>query len=141
MLKILMILLLLNCFINLQANDITSPDSIVLFTGQQICSDTLITVPINIIRKANDKMIERKYLLKVNAAQDSIICLNNDYIIQQDSIIFDLKNRILKTNKINEDLQKQYEKERKKKIIYGSVAGGLAVGIVVSVVTAIFINK
>jgi hypothetical protein len=125
----------------LRANDVESLNDSIPSTGQQIYEDTIVNVPISIIRKANDKMIERKYLLKVNSAQDSIIQLNNNYIIQQDSIIIDLKDRILRTNKINEELQKQYEKERKKKIVYGSVAGALAVGIVTSIVTAIYINK
>ena len=125
--------MLLSCFINLLANDTT--------TGEQIIEDSCTCVNIDIIRKANDKLIERKYLLKVNSAQDSIIILNNKYISQQDTVINDLKERIVKINNINEDLQKQYERERKKKIIYGSVAGGCIVGIVITVVTSILINK
>ena len=128
-----MILLLLSCSINLLANDTT--------TGEQIIEDSCTCVNIDIIRKANDKLIERKYLLKVNSAQDSIITLNNKYILQQDTVINDLKERIVKINNINEDLQKQYERERKKKIIYGSVAGGCIVGIVITVVTSVLINK
>lgn len=128
-----MILLLLSCSINLLANDTT--------TGEQIIEDSCTCVNINIIRKANDKLIERKYLLKVNSAQDSIITLNNKYILQQDTVINDLKERIVKINNINEDLQKQYERERKKKIIYGSVAGGCIVGIVITVITSVLINK
>lgn len=128
-----MILLLLSCSINLLANDTT--------TGEQIIEDSCTCVNIDIIRKANDKLIERKYLLKVNNAQDSIITLNNKYILQQDTVINDLKERIVKINNINKDLQKQYERERKKKIIYGSVAGGCIVGIVITVVTSILINK
>ena len=128
-----MILLLLSCSINLLANDTT--------TGEQIIEDSCACVNIDIIRKANDKLIERKYLLKVNSAQDSIITLNNKYILQQDTIINDLKERIVKINNVNEDLQKQYERERKKKIIYGSVAGGCIVGIIITVVTSVLINK
>lgn len=128
-----MILLLLSCSINLLANDTT--------TGEQIIEDSCTCVNIDIIRKANDKLIERKYLLKVNSAQDSIITLNNKYILQQDTIINDLKERIVKINNVNEDLQKQYERERKKKIIYGSVAGGCIVGIIITVVTSVLINK
>lgn len=128
-----MILLLLSCSINLLANDTT--------TGEQIIEDSCTCINIDIIRKANDKLIERKYLLKVNSAQDSIITLNNKYILQQDTIINDLKERIIKINNINEDLQKQYERERKKKIIYCSVAGGCIVGIVITVITSVLINK
>lgn len=128
-----MILLLLSCSINLLANDTT--------TGEQIIEDSCTCINIDIIRKANDKLIERKYLLKVNNVQDSIITLNNKYILKQDTVINDLKERIVKINNINEDLQKQYERERKKKIIYGSVAGGCIVGIVITVVTSVLINK
>lgn len=131
MLKALMILLLFNCFLNLQAND----TNISPFTGKQEYKDTCICIPIDNIRSANDKMIERKYLIKINLAKDSIISLNNDYILQQDTIIQDLKDRIIKVNKINEDLQNQYKKEKTKKIIYGSVAGAVIVGAAASIIT------
>ena len=72
-----MILLLSNYFLNLQANSLDS----VPFTGKQIIEDTCVTVPIRLIRSANNKMIERKYLLKIVDAQDSIIQLNNKYKI------------------------------------------------------------
>lgn len=132
-----MILLLLNCFISLQANDEHTFPS----TGETLQTDTVATVPIRLIRIANDKMIERNYLEKVTIVQDSIICLNQDYINNQDSIINDLKNKIADTNRINADLQKAYEKERKKKVIYGSVAGGLTVGIAASILIGVFVNK
>lgn len=103
--------------------------------------DTCVTVPIRLIRSANDKMIERKYLLKVTDAQDSIICLKTNYILQQDTIIDDLKNRILETNRINTELQEQCKKERTKKIIYGSVAGAFLVATVASIVSISVMRK
>lgn len=132
-----MILLLSNCFLNLQANDLDS----VHFTGEQIMEDTCVSVPIRFIRSANNKMIERKYLLKVVDAQDSIIQLNNEYILQQDTIISDLKNRILETNRINNELQERYKKERTKKIIYGSIAGALLVATVTSIISISVMRK
>ena len=98
-------------------------------------------MPIRLIRSANNKMIERKYLLKVVDAQDSIIQLNNEYILQQDTIINDLKNRILETNRINDELKEQYKKERTKKIIYGSIAGAFLVATVTSVISISVMRK
>lgn len=132
-----MILLLSNCFLNLQANNLDS----VSITGEQIMEDTCVSVPIKLIRSANNKMIERKYLLKVVDTQDSIIRLNNEYILQQDTIINDLKDRILETNRINNDLQEQYKKERTKKIIYGSVAGAFLVATVASIISISVMRK
>lgn len=103
--------------------------------------DTCVTVPIRLIRSANDKMIERKYLLKVTDAQDSIICLKTNYILQQDTIIDDLKNRILETNRINNELQERCKKERTKKIIYGSVAGAFLVATIASIVSISVMRK
>lgn len=137
MLIVLMILLLSNCFLNLQANSLDS----IHFTGEQIIEDTCVNVPIKLIRSANNKMIERKYLLKVVDAQDSIIQLNNEYILQQDTIINDLKNRILENNKINNELEEQYKKERTKKIIYGSVAGAFLVATIASMVSISVMRK
>ena len=137
MLKILLTLLLLNCFLSLRANDLDS----VPFTGKQIIEDTCVTVSIRLIRSANDKMIERKYLLKVVDAQDSIIQLNNEYVLQQDTIINDLKNRILETNRINDELQERYKKERTKKIIYGSIAGAFLVATVGSIISISVMRK
>lgn len=132
-----MTLLLFNCFLNLQASEQDS----VPFTGEQFIEDTCVSVPIKFIRSANDKMIERKYLLKVTEAQDSIIVLNKKYILQQDTIIDDLQNRILECNRINTDLQNSYKKERNKKIIYGSIAATLAVTTITSVVLIAVMKK
>lgn len=132
-----MTLLLFNCFLNLQASEQDS----VPFTGEQFIEDTCVNVPIRFIRSANDKMIERKYLLKVTEAQDSIIVLNKKYILQQDTIIDDLQNRILECNRINTDLQNNYKRERNKKIIYGSVAATLAVTTIASVVLIAVMKK
>ena len=83
-------------------------------------------VSINDIRKANAIMIERKYLANIVNEQDSIILYYKDYTIIQDSIIKDFQDRLVMTNEVNENLRKQYEKERVKKIIFGTTAGAFA---------------
>lgn len=109
-------------------------------TGEQILTDTLVEVPIRYIRLANDKMIERSYLKKIIIAKDSVNTLQQDYIYKQDSVIFLLKTNIVEINRINDDLQKQYQKERNKAIIYGSITGGLTIGIIATIVSCIYIR-
>ena len=65
-LKILMIVLLLNC-LKIYAQDIPS-------TGWENNADTAyVSIPIEYIRLANQKMIERNYLEEVNIVKDSIL--------------------------------------------------------------------
>mgnify|MGYP007112519357 CR=1 FL=1 len=59
------------------------------------------------------------------------------YIYEQDSIIKLFKDRVKESNKINEDINKAYEKERKKTIIFGTTTGVLTA----IVVTTILINS
>lgn len=114
-------------------NDTTSIHS----TGEIINSDTIINVPISSIRKANILIIERNYLLDINVQQDSIINLHKQYICEQDSIIEGFKNNIDKVNKINQDIVKKYERERKKTVVLGTTSGILAA----IVVSTILINS
>lgn len=131
-----MILLLLSCFINLQAETDTIPS-----TGEEIHTDTIVQIPIRYIRAANDKMIERVYLKKTIVAKDSIIVLKDEYIANQDSVISMLADNVIKVNAINNDLQEKYRKERNKSIIYGSVAGGLLLGLTATIVSVVCINN
>ena len=126
-------MMLLNSFMSWCQTDTTSITS----TGENINSDTIVNIPITYIRKANILMIERNYLLDITEEQDSIICLHKLYISEQDSIINDFQQRIIKNNKINEDINKAYEKERKKTIIFGTTTGVLAA----IVATTILINS
>lgn len=125
--------MLLNSLTVLCQNDITANIS----TGDTIQTDTIVKIPINNIRKANVLMLERKYLLDVTTQQDSIICLQVKYINEQDSIISGFKNKINENNRINEDLKKMYDKERRKTVIFGTTSGILAA----VVVTTILINS
>ena len=126
-------MMLLNSFMSWCQSDTTS----IISTGEFINSDTIVTIHINHIRKANTLMIERNYLLDITEEQDSIICLHKLYIYEQDSIIKLFKDRVKESNKINEDINKAYESERRKTIIFGTTTGVLAA----IVVTTILINS
>lgn len=125
-------MMLLNSFMSWCQSDTTS----IISTGEFINSDTIVTIPINHIRKANVLMIERNYLLDITEEQDSIICLHKLYIYEQDSIIKLFKDRVKESNKINENINKAYERERRKTIIFGTTTGVLAA----IVITTILIN-
>ena len=125
-------MMLLNSFMSWCQSDTTS----IISTGEFINSDTIVTIHINHIRKANTLMIERNYLLDITEEQDSIICLHKLYIYEQDSIIEFFKDKVKESNKINEDINKAYERERRKTIIFGTTSGVLAA----IVVTTILIN-
>lgn len=126
-------MMLLNSFMSWCQIDTTN----IISTGEIINSDTIVSIPINHIRKANVLMIERNYLLDITEEQDSIISLHKIYISEQDSIINVFKDKVIQSNKINEDINKAYEKERKKTIIFGTTTGVLAA----VVVTSILINS
>lgn len=125
-------MMLLNSFMSWCQSDTTS----IISTGEFINSDTIVNITINHIRKANTLMIERNYLLDITEEQDSIICLYKLYIDEQDSIIKVFKDKVVESNKINEDINKAYERERRKTIIFGTTTGVLAA----IVATTILIN-
>lgn len=125
-------MMLLNSFMSWCQSDTTS----IISTGEFINSDTIVNISINHIRKANTLMIERNYLLDITEEQDSIICLYKLYIDEQDSIIKVFKDKVVESNKINEDINKAYERERRKTIIFGTTTGVLAA----IVATTILIN-
>lgn len=96
-------------------------------------SDTIkIAIPIELLRKANIKMIERKYFKKIIIEQDSIITLKDKYILEQENIINDFQKRLLVNAKLNETIRKDLEREKVKSKIFGGIAG---VAIVVTIVT------
>lgn len=128
-LKILMIVLLLNC-LNSYAQDISS-------TGEKIKADTnLVSIPIEYIRLANQKLIERNYLEEVNNYKDSIIVDYKNYIKEQEMMCNDYKKQLMEYNKINEDLNKSLAKQKKTTLVFGSVAGA---SIVIAILTS-FVN-
>lgn len=96
-------------------------------------SDTIkVAIPIELLRKANIKMIERKYFKKIIIEQDSIITLKDKYIFEQENVINDFQKRLLVNAKLNETIRKDLEREKVKSKIFGGIAG---VAIVVTIVT------
>lgn len=126
----LMIVLLLFSSKNLLAQ--TNNDS--PSTGKGLKSDTTyVAIPVNLIKQANAKMIERLYLIEVNNKQEEILKEQSYYIIEQTKVITDFKQKLVDSNNniisIQSDLDKM--KKRNKIITYG--ATGVIVGLLVSV--------
>lgn len=127
----LMIVLLLSSSKNLlgQTND-SIPS-----TGKYIKSDTAVAiVPIYLIKQANAKMIERIYLIKLSNKQDSIINMKDKYIKEQYCIITDFQKRVTDTNKLNESIKKDLDKQRKRNKIITYGAGSVILGLIISLI-------
>ena len=124
--------MLLNSLIVLCQNDTTASIS----TGDTIQADTIVEISISNIRKANVLMLERKSLLNITTQQDSIIYLQNKYINEQDSIISGFKYKVNESNRINEDLKKMYDRERRKTVIFGTTSGVLAAVVVTTILVS-----
>lgn len=126
-----MIILLLSSSKNLlgQTND-SIPS-----TGNWSEADTIITVvPINLIKQANAKMIERLYLLEVVNQQDTIIDMKDKYINEQQRIITDFQKRVNNTNKLNKTIKADLEKQKRKNKIIGYGAGGVILGLIIGLI-------
>ena len=95
-------------------------------------TDTTITINIDYIRKANIKLIERKYLLKLNLEKDSIINLKNDYINEQYIIIDSLNNKLVTQHKVINNITEGLNKQKKNIIIYS--VGGTLIGIIIGLI-------
>lgn len=97
---------------------------------------TVAVIPIYLIKQANVKMIERLYLLEINKQQDSIIQLKDKYINEQQFIIDDFQNKIIKANDLNNNIKNELDKEKTKTKIFGGIAGASILAIIIS----LFIN-
>ena len=129
----LVIVMLLN---NLQSL-VLANDNVIPSTGDLIQTDTAVAViPIYLIKQANIKMIERLYLLEINKQQDSIIQLKDKYINEQQLIIDDFQNKIIKANDLNNNIKNELDKEKTKTKIFGGIAGASVLAIIIS----LFIN-
>lgn len=127
----LLTVMLLNSFMSLlAATDDNSPS-----TGEDLKTDTVkVTIPINLIKKANAKMIERNYLFDINNQKDSIIIMKDKYIREQYNIITDFQKRISDTNKLNEDIKSNLEKQKRKTKYIGYGAGSIIIGIIIGLI-------
>ena len=125
-----MILLVLNCMSSYSKNDSTClPVEEIVFIDS--CN---VSVPISYIRLTNEKLIERKYLIKISDEKDSVIDMYRLYSIEQRDIIEDIQRDIQKANEINNKLQTKLNKEKQKIIIISSVTGGVIVGSLITIV-------
>lgn len=71
-------------------------------TGKQAKTDTVsVSIPIEVIRLANIKLIEAKANIKIIQVKDSIITNQRLVINELDNINNDLQNRIVQANEIN----------------------------------------
>ena len=132
-LLMLVIVMLLN---NLQSL-VLANDNVIPSTGDLIQTDTAVAViPIYLIKQANAKMIERLYLLEINKQQDSIIQLKDKYINEQQLIIDNFQNKIIKANDLNNNIKNELDKEKTKTKIFGGIAGASILAIIIS----LFIN-
>ena len=105
------------------------------FTGNLLKADTTVAViPIELIRQANVKMVERLYLIKINNEQDSIIDMKDKYINEQQKVIVDFQKRIDDTNKLNKKIQTDLEKQKIKSKIIGYSAGAIIVGLIIGLI-------
>lgn len=112
----MMIVLLLNC-LKIYAQDIPS-------TGWKNNADTVyVSIPIEYIRLANQKMIERNYLEEVNIVKDSIIVDYKNTIDEYRRMHQDYSARVAEYNRINEDLARKLNRQRKTSLVCGTIAG------------------
>lgn len=103
-------MLLLNYFISYAQVNRNVPS-----TGEIKLSDTTnVIIPIDYIKQANAKMIERLYLLRITNEQDSIILMKDKYINEQQKIIVDFQQRVKEVNKINQQINSDLAKQRSK---------------------------
>lgn len=103
--------------------------------GSECSSDTAVAVvPINLLKKANVKMIERNYLININKEQDSIIIMKDKYINEQQKIIADFQMRVNNTNKLNESIKLDLERQKRKNKIISYGAGGVIFGLLISLI-------
>ena len=102
-------------------------------TGEINRTDTsLVTIPIKYIHLANQKLIERQYLIELNNQKDSIIIDYKKYVEEQEKAIKSFQTRINDYNRVNKDIAKRLERQKKTSLICGSVAAASIAVIVIA---------
>lgn len=105
------------------------------FTGQVKQSDTtVVAIPIKYIRSANAKLIERIYLLEINKQQDTLINMKDSYINEQKRIITDFQKRVDETNKINQVIKRNLDKQKTKNKVITYGAGATIIGLIIGLI-------
>lgn len=100
-------------------------------TGEEIQTDTnLVSIPIKYIRIANQKLIERNYLIDINNYKDSIIVDYKNYIAEYEKVNIKFQEQLDDYKRVNEDLAKSLNKQKKTSLVFGSIAGAGILSIV-----------
>ena len=100
-------------------------------TGEINESDTVcVSIPIKYIRLANEKMIERNYLIEANRYKDSLIVDYRNWIIEYDSYITKYQKEVNTYNMINKDLYRSLEKANKRNKFFATIAGTSIVSLI-----------
>ena len=127
-----MTVMLLTCSKSLLYGQIASSKPLTSSTGEVMKSDTSkVIIPISFLRDANAKLLERLYLIKVVEQKDSIISLANQYTTEQNNIIKDFQGRVVTLTNTNNKLVTSIDRQKKTTAIFGSVALGAIVGVIV----------
>lgn len=87
-----------------------------------------VNVPLNYIKKANVKLIERKFYIKLNNQKDSIINFKNQYINTQSIMIDQLSKDFKDAQNVNQNIQKDLERQKNKtKLILYTGLGAISI--------------
>ena len=97
--------------------------------------DSLVTIDISTIRKANEKLVELNYLRNTVSNQNDIISNYKELSEKQDSIIYNyqiatinFENKLISAENINKNLNKSIDKKNKTiAILGGTTAASLIV--------------
>ena len=97
--------------------------------------DSLVTIDISTIRKANEKLVELNYLRNTVSNQNDIISNYKELSEKQDSIIYNyqiatinFENQLLSAENLNKNLNKSIDKKNKTiAILGGTTAASLVV--------------
>lgn len=123
--------MLLSSFMSLLAQNKDNDFS----TGSELYTDSAFAnVPVYLIKQANAKMIERLYLIDINNQQDSIIDMKDNYINEQHNIIYDFQKKLNSANKINENMIKALDKQKKRSRIIIYCSSISIIGLIISLI-------
>ena len=127
------LLKLVICLIVLVLSCLKSYAQMIHSTGEINRTDTsLVTIPIKYIHLANQKLIERQYLIEINNQKDSIIIDYKTYIEEQEKSIKSFRDKIIDYDRINKDIANKLERQQKTSLICGSVAAASIAAIVIA---------
>lgn len=108
-------------------NNLSSP------TGSQNKTDSIL-VPIDYLKAANYKMILSDIRQKKIVLLDSIINLQQQKINVYDDSYNKMKNYAVTMQKLNESLNNDISKYKKRNKVLGGVAGGLAASLILFII-------